>query len=1397
MLIKENFNFMFSFILIIRLIQLPLKECDRETPILFNNETCKSMSCTNTQFDLRQCLINNSIIRQQWLNNIIIVGKQNSTFINFAKYSNGDLVILSEDNISSGNRYFFGLKNNGRSFFTDLDGKETLYYYLNTQNYDNTDIDREISVITIDSTKEEYIINIQKRESYAELFDFENNITYKKKTSELLGNEITESRGSFINSKQKNYFLICSLVNNDNDENSGFNKFLFIAQKLMFDTKESIENDDNCLKKYSEALEATGDMLSCFETSLNSLICFYSYYKEIFTNWNKKYYQITFFDNNLIPKNYTEILATDSNDRIFFKCVHFRDEVGAFIYYKLNNTMNELVPTLIFKKLIDENFVDYFENISEIEINTYIFNSDTMLNDFIKLSENIFIFSATNNLKDKLFIVMISIYQNNGYSIKIRIYKINILELFSYQFFNTIKLYSYKGILILGSNFCNQDDYSINHNLHYTSVIFFGYPNSTDVNNSIINELIDSNLITLDLIKKTRVENNLFGYTYSRIILSQFIGDCSYFIFSSYKNKSITPVYNLEKNEIIYGILENIFIKQFSCSIEYSLEMQTPDYEFFEKYPVKMDIYNEDDKPIFNELKQKYNGRISYYNLNLTENLRPDCLDKNCGLCLEDKKTCIVCKYSFYKEDKNGIFNKVCLEKELNKGNEKKTCTNEEILNNTCIDGSITNEQFNQLYMEILKKFMNNETYYGQNTIILTENVVFQIARLDDQKNNNINGISNIDLGECEEKLKKFYSIDKEESLIIYKQDIKTDNLVTTYVLYKIYHPYTLRQLNLSICSKDQITLSIPVNLQEETLSLYNRLNESGYNLFDPNDSFYNDICTPYTTENGTDIILIDRKEIIIDIGNDMNLCQSGCILKSYDLNKNKATCICFVQINGETIINFDELESESFIDDLVGTLKYSNYLVMKCYKLIFKSKFIKKNIGFIFMIIIFILYLVSVFLYIYKGRKKIESFIKSIIKIKEEKDENNSNLKPKKIKKKSSKNVNIDNKKNEIQLEKKREINNTEYGKIRKYQKHRKEESAFEKYLKTELNKNTSLVLHTKIYAPPIKKVKIKDNSGINKKKKNLNNSSLKTISKGEGELLSNDTKNRFNNLNIDVIPKNNLRSNKKSYTHKTNKIKIEFNKINSKKTRAKNSDRINGDFYEKNFKNLNFQELNSLDYEDAIKIDKRTYKEYYCQLLRRRHLFMFTFFPINDYNLISFKFILFLISISLYMIVNAFFFSSNKLHQIYKTNGRYNLLLQIPQFIYSTLISTFINLILKQLSLSESNILVIKKQNNLILCYKRAKKIRLFLRIKFIIFIFLTFLLIIFFWYYLSCFCAIYSNTQIILVKDAICSICITMIYPFGAYLIPGFFRITALRAKNHDKEGMYKFSKLISLL
>ena len=68
--------------------------------------------------------------------------------------------------------------------------------------------------------------------------------------------------------------------------------------------------------------------------------------------------------------------------------------------------------------------------------------------------------------------------------------------------------------------------------------------------------------------------------------------------------------------------------------------------------------------------------------------------------------------------------------------------------------------------------------------------------------------------------------------------------------------------LNLSICKEDIITISSPVKLNNLTSSLYDSLKDSGYNLFNQNDPFYKDICTSYTTENGTDLILVDRKEM-------------------------------------------------------------------------------------------------------------------------------------------------------------------------------------------------------------------------------------------------------------------------------------------------------------------------------------------------------------------------------------------------------------------------------------------------------------------------------------------------------------------------------------------------------
>ena len=74
---------------------------------------------------------------------------------------------------------------------------------------------------------------------------------------------------------------------------------------------------------------------------------------------------------------------------------------------------------------------------------------------------------------------------------------------------------------------------------------------------------------------------------------------------------------------------------------------------------------------------------------------------------------------------------------------------------------------------------------------------------------------------------------------------------------------------------------------------------------------------------------------------------------------------------------------------------------------------------------------------------------------------------------------------------------------------------------------------------------------------------------------------------------------------------------------------------------------------------------------------------------------------------------------------------------------------------------------------------------------------MLMLFFWYFISCFYAVYNNTQMILIKDSLISFGISMLYPFGLNLIPGFFRVPALRAEKKDKKCLYKISQYIALI
>ena len=143
----------------------------------------------------------------------------------------------------------------------------------------------------------------------------------------------------------------------------------------------------------------------------------------------------------------------------------------------------------------------------------------------------------------------------------------------------------------------------------------------------------------------------------------------------------------------------------------------------------------------------------------------------------------------------------------------------------------------------------------------------------------------------------------------------------------------------------------------------------------------------------------------------------------------------------------------------------------------------------------------------------------------------------------------------------------------------------------------------------------------------------------------------------------------------------------------------------------------------------------------------------------------------------------------------GNFNFIYQIPQILYSSLITSVINSIVSYLSLSEKSIINLK--NDAFITGKKARNLIICLKVKFVLFFIIEFSLLLLFWYYLSCFCVVYKNTQIHLIKDTFISFGISLIYPLFLYLIPGIFRIPSLRAKRGNSIYLYKISKVFQLV
>ena len=888
-----------------------------------------------------------------------------------------------------------------------------------------------------------------------------------------------------------------------------------------------------------------------------------------------------------------------------------------------------------------------------------------------------------NYLKNKV----ITCFYNQENKLHYKVFNISNFEIIKgFEGEIPIKL-SYQGAYLVSSVITNRREKAVCCSIYYGSLQCFGY----NIKN---NEFTSGDAITpsMNYCKDEFINLQLEYFPETDEFLFGCKGEGNYFYIGKYSSDFNFTNYGKIDIEIPSGCdSPNSFHFIYSSNVE--------------KYSLLADMGECVNERIINLNSINISSHIlifGHMNMNKTKCIYNYFYDINNIYQCTENNSC-PSEFPFLNEEKQciknctiiNLFNKACF---INNDDNK---IKDEIINN--IKNAITSHSIDTILDKIILE--NNDI------IISEKNIKYQITTSLNQNTKEYNNISTINFGECENILKYKYNISINDSLLIFKIDTFYEGYLTPIVLYEIYNPKTKEKLDLNYCKNNLVKIVLPVNINEKELYKYN-----------PSNEFYKDICIAYTTENGTDITLNDRKNEFID--KNLSLCENdnSCNYSTYDYKTKKIICDCYIKINlpfiSEILIDKVRLLNSFDIKNII------NLNVMKCYKIVFSKEGLINNPGNYIILAIIVIYIILYPLVFITEIYNIFHTIVEIINLKK----NNYDKKATKIKK-----IDIYSKK-----DKDIQINKKEGNKVKR----------------RNINKIAKNIIRKMmdVNFPPKKKRKASTIKNISSHSP-VDSGKIKSIS----EYKSTNEKSKNDLLSVE-------------------------NNIEQKKKPKK---RIYDDY-----------ELNDMPYFKALIYDKRTYFQYYISLLKIKHIFIYIIFPLhNDPNSKIIKGCLFLFTFALYFTVNGLFFDDSTIHEIYIQKGEFNFIYHFPQKIYSIIIASIVNILIKYFSLSSNDIMRLKNTKIKERFYYKAKNIFKCIKIKFNLFFIISFLFLIFFWYYLSCLCAIYRNSKIIIIKDTLIGFAFSLIYPFIIYLIPGIFRIYSLKKKTKNK--MYKFSRVIQLL
>jgi hypothetical protein len=299
------------------------------------------------------------------------------------------------------------------------------------------------------------------------------------------------------------------------------------------------------------------------------------------------------------------------------------------------------------------------------------------------------------------------------------------------------------------------------------------------------------------------------------------------------------------------------------------------------------------------------------------------------------------------------------------------SCEIDEFINKLCIINSFSKNNINNI-TDRFKTIINDVDNSDFDVIIEGNNIIYEITTTS-VKNEHSN-ISLIDFGECEKILKSRYSI---EYLLVFKVDIKINDSYPLAVEYEVYSPENKTKLDISLCENKNIDIYVPISMDNQANSLYDSMSQYGIDILNANNSFYNDICIPFTTDDGTDITLSDRQNAYYN--EDITLCEEDCEYISYNSTSRKIKCKCKIKtkITDITVISYEKINAETFLD----IKRITNLDIMKCIKLTFSLNGLSNNYGNIIISIFLLFHISLIIIYLLTKKKAVSRIIRIAFK--------------------------------------------------------------------------------------------------------------------------------------------------------------------------------------------------------------------------------------------------------------------------------------------------------------------------------------------------------------------------------------------------------------------------------